>query len=189
MKIAYETLNVPLINTEFGACSDTLACYEEMMNVIRNLESNLIGWAYWNYKPYGDHTTSAIEVVEREGIYNEDMSVQRVKERALSRSYIQYYQGRPIKFKYDNDSETNFESCFLYESDIKEPSVLYFNKKFFYRKGKEILEVFDEKGEDLIKNGKVKINNKEENYIEILVVEGSVEDGKEIRIKFRLEEN
>lgn len=188
-KIAHEILNVPLINTEFGACSDTLACYEEMMNVLRNCEKNFVGWAYWNYKPYGDHTTSAIEVVEREGIYNEDLSVQRVKERALSRSYMQYYQGRPVKFEFEKDSETNFESIFLYERDVKEPSVLYFNKKFFYRKGKEILEVFDEKGEDLIKSGKVKINVKEENYIEILVVESAVEDGKEIRVKFGLKEN
>ena len=53
--------------TEFGACSDSKACYNEIISVIKLTEENFISWNYWNYKPYGDHTTSAIEMVTYEG--------------------------------------------------------------------------------------------------------------------------
>ena len=67
--------------TEFGACSDSKACYNEILSVVKITEENFISWSYWNYKPYGDHTTSAIEMVSYEGIYNDDGTVQNIKER------------------------------------------------------------------------------------------------------------
>ena len=68
---------------------------------VKLCEENFISWCYWNYKPYGDHTTSAIEMVSYEGIYNSDGTVQNIKEKGLSRGYVMYYQGRPLEFKYD----------------------------------------------------------------------------------------
>lgn len=93
-------LNVPLILSEFGACSDSEACYNEIIGTVRACEKNLVSWAYWNYKPYGDFTTSAIALVEKEGIYNKDGTVQIFKERSLSRAYVRYYQGLPVSFAF-----------------------------------------------------------------------------------------
>ena len=130
-----EKLNVPMFLSEFGACSDSLACYNEIISVMKITEENFISWSYWNYKPYGDHTTSAIEMVSYEGIYNDDGTVQNIKEKGLSRGYVMYYQGKPIDFKYQTNSNTNFETSFEYHKNITEPSVLYYNKGFFYKKG------------------------------------------------------
>ena len=129
-----EKLNVPMFLSEFGACSDSLACYNEIISVMKITEENFISWSYWNYKPYGDHTTSAIEMVSYEGIYNDDGTVQNIKEKGLSRGYVMYYQGKPIDFKYQTNSNTNFEASFEYHKNITEPSVLYYNKDFFYKK-------------------------------------------------------
>ena len=41
-------------------------------------------------------------MVTYEGIYNSDGTVQNIKEKGLSRGYVMYYQGRPIKFKYED---------------------------------------------------------------------------------------
>lgn len=79
IKAAKEYLHTPLFLTEFGACSDSLACYNEIYYVVKLCEENFISSSYWNYKPYGDHTTSAIEMVEYEGIFNYDGTIQNIK--------------------------------------------------------------------------------------------------------------
>ena len=69
-------LKVPLIICEFCACSVSESCYNEIITVVKGSSKNLISWAYWNYKPYGKHTISAIQIVEKEGIFNKDGIVQ-----------------------------------------------------------------------------------------------------------------
>ena len=143
IKAAKEYLHTPLFLTEFGACSDSLACYNEIYYVVKLCEENFISWSYWNYKPYGDHTTSAIEMVEYEGIFNYDGTIQNIKEKGLSRAYVQYYQGRPIDFKFKDNSNTDFETSFEFYSNITEPTVLYYNKDFFY-KNVYIIEIIND---------------------------------------------
>ena len=80
---AKENLHVPMFVSEFGACSDSQACYNEIISVVKLCEENFISWSYWNYKPYGDHTTSAIAMVEYEGLFNVDGTIQTIKEQGL----------------------------------------------------------------------------------------------------------
>ena len=178
-------LNVPMFLTEFGACSDSKACYNEILSVVKITEENFISWSYWNYKPYGDHTTSAIEMVSYEGIYNDDGTVQNIKEKGLSRAYVMYYQGKPIDFKYETDSDTNFETSFEYHKNITEPSVLYYNKDFFYKNGYEIKVIDDNTKEDLVKNNKVTLDKSKPNYISITCVNNVMEDNTKVRIIFK----
>ena len=178
-------LNVPMFLTEFGACSDSKACYNEILSVVKITEENFISWSYWNYKPYGDHTTSAIEMVSYEGIYNDDGTVQNIKEKGLSRAYVMYYQGKPVDFKYETDSDTNFETSFEYHKNITEPSVLYYNKDFFYKNGYEIKVIDDNTKEDLVKNNKVTLDKSKANYISITCVNNVMEDNTKVRIIFK----
>ena len=180
-----EKLNVPMFLSEFGACSDSLACYNEIISVMKITEENFISWSYWNYKPYGDHTTSAIEMVSYEGIYNDDGTVQNIKEKGLSRGYVMYYQGKPIDFKYQTNSNTNFETSFEYHKNITEPSVLYYNKDFFYKKGYNIQVINDDTKEDLIQTEKVNMDYSIDNYINIKCLENKLDDNTQVRIIFK----
>ena len=180
-----KNLNVPMFLTEFGACSDSKACYNEIISVVKLCEENFISWCYWNYKPYGDHTTSAIEMVSYEGIYNSDGTVQNIKEKGLSRSYVMYYQGKPLEFKYEKNSDTNFKTIFEYHKNITEPSILYYNKDLFYKNGYEIKVINDITGEDLVKEGKVSLDEKNTNYINIKCLENMIEDNTNITIIFK----
>ena len=178
-------LNVPMFLTEFGACSDSKACYNEILSVVKITEENFISWSYWNYKPYGDHTTSAIEMVSYEGIYNDDGTVQNIKEKGLSRAYVMYYQGKPIDFKYETDSDTNFETSFEYHKNITEPSVLYYNKDFFYKNGYEIKVNNKDTGEDLVKSKKVSLDESTANYINIKCLDNMMDDLTNVTITFK----
>ena len=184
MDNARNNLHVPMFVTEFGACSDSQACYNEIMNVISICEENFISWSYWNYKPYGDHTTTAIQLVEYEGIYNPDGTVQTIKEKSLSRAYVPYYQGLPIDFKFEEGSSTNFETSFEYHSDIEAPTVLFYNKDFFYANGYKIEVINDETKENLLESGAIVLDEQNDNYIHII---GSklLENKTRVRIVFK----
>ena len=184
MDNARNNLHVPMFVSEFGACSDSQACYNEIMNVISICEENFISWSYWNYKPYGDHTTTAIQLVEYEGIYNPDGTVQTIKEKSLSRAYVPYYQGLPIDFKFEEGSSTNFETSFEYHSDIEAPTVLFYNKDFFYANGYKIEVINDETKENLLESGAIVLDEQNDNYIHII---GSklLENKTRVRIVFK----
>ena len=180
MDNARNNLHVPMFVSEFGACSDSQACYNEIMNVISICEENFISWSYWNYKPYGDHTTTAIQLVEYEGIYNPDGTVQTIKEKSLSRAYVPYYQGLPIDFKFEEGSSTNFETSFEYHSDIEAPTVLFYNKDFFYANGYKIEVINDETKENLLESGAIVLDEQNDNYINII---GSKLLGNKTRVR------
>ena len=184
MDNARNNLHVPMFVSEFGACSDSQACYNEIMNVISICEENFISWSYWNYKPYGDHTTTAIQLVEYEGICNPDGTIQTIKEKSLSRAYVPYYQGLPIDFKFEEGSSTNFETSFEYHSDIEAPTVLFYNKDFFYANGYKIEVINDETKENLLESGAIVLDEQNDNYIHII---GSklLENKTRVRIVFK----
>ncbi len=96
-----------------------------------------------------------------------------------------YYQGKPIDFKYETDSDTNFETSFEYHKNITEPSVLYYNKDFFYKNGYEIKVIDDNTKEDLVKNNKVTLDKSKANYISITCVNNVMEDNTKVRIIFK----
>ena len=181
---AKKNLHVPIFLTEFGACSDSEACYNEIMNAVSRCEENFISWCYWNYKTYGDHTTTAISQVEYEGLFNPDGTLQTIKEKGLSRAYVQYYQGKPIDFKFKEDSNTDFETSFEYHSDITEPSVLFYNKDFFYSNGYQMDIIDDDTKESLIENKAVDIDENIDNYIYIKGNSNLLKDKTKVRIIF-----
>ena len=121
-------IGVPVIVTEFGACSNSEACYYEMIGFEKAADKYLTSWAYWMFKSYYDHTTTAAE--NQEGIFNEDGTIQKMKEKALSRTYIQYFQGLPLEvffgffsvrsINFFNDLFVNFsiESYLLFNINI-----------------------------------------------------------------------
>ena len=84
-------IGVPVIVTEFGACSNSESCYYEMIGFEKAADKYLTSWAYWMFKAYHDHTTTAAE--NQEDIFNPDVSIQEWKEKDLTRTYVQYYQG------------------------------------------------------------------------------------------------
>jgi endoglycosylceramidase len=140
-----ENLGVPLIVTEFGACSDSDACYNEMEAFLEAAENFLISWAYWMYKPYGDHTTSASG--HTEGIFYDNGTPQDNKIKSLTRTYIQAYQGTPLTSKFEVESAT-YTSSFIYDSKVDSPTVIYFNSEYFYKNG-SLISVTDEYGNNV----------------------------------------
>lgn len=172
-----DELQVPLIISEFGACSDSEACYNEILSVVKAAEPNFVSWAYWMYKPFGDHTTSAIALVEKEGLFNANGTLQYIKEKSLSRAYVQYYQGTPVEFKYLND-DTDFETSFIFDITIKEKTRIYFNQKLNYPNGYKI-EVFKNSTEPI-----KFIDRVENNYIDIKILEDYLMNGSQLRIVF-----
>lgn len=152
---------VPLIITEFGACSSSQACFEEMKSLTEATEKHFVSWAYWMYKPYGDHTTSAYE--HSEGMFQDDGTAQAVKEKALTRSYIQAYQGTPISSKFDLETGL-YASSFYLDSNVNAATVLYLNTELNYKNGFSV-RVFDEKN----KNYNATVKQIDNNYIEFVI--------------------
>jgi len=150
-----------LIITEFGACSGSLACHMEMLGFLKAADKYMVSWAYWMYKAYNDHTTTASE--NSEGIFNKNGTIQYYKEKALSRSYVMAYQGYPLELNFNDDTKI-MKSVFKYDNSIKSPSVVYVNKDMNYPNGYDV-NVYNNEGEIIDVNVK-KIND---NYIEVYV--------------------
>jgi hypothetical protein len=62
-----QKLGVPLLFSEFGACSNTTACALEITNAADAFDNVLASWTYWGYKGYGDFTTTGSLM---EGVYD-----------------------------------------------------------------------------------------------------------------------
>ena len=50
---------VPLIISEFGACTGSLSCAIEIKSTLDACDEYQAGWAYWEFKKYRDLTTTA----------------------------------------------------------------------------------------------------------------------------------
>jgi endoglycosylceramidase len=161
-------IGIPIIVTEFGACSSSKACYYEMVGFEKAADKYLTSWAYWMFKSYHDHTTTAAE--NEEGIFNDDGTIQNMKEKALSRSYIQYFQGIPLEVFF-NDETNEFLASFKYDKNINEPSVLYLNKDLNYKNG-YILSITDENGKKIEEI----VLEEKENYIYFNINRNTDED-------------
>lgn len=81
-------LGVPLIMSEFGACMGGPTCAVEIEAMTAACDDHLSSWAYWQFKKYGDLTTTA--GTGSEGFYNDDGALQVLKVKALTRAYLMY---------------------------------------------------------------------------------------------------
>ena len=146
-----------------------------MVGFEKAADKYLTSWAYWMFKAYHDHTTTAPQ--NEEGIFNEDGTIQSWKEKALTRTYVQYYQGEPLEVFF-NDETAEFLVRFKYDESIEEPSVLYFNKELNYNNGYKF-EITDDKGNKI---EEVTVEEKE-NYINFKI---SRKNDKDLVVKATL---
>ena len=78
--------NVPLIISEFGACPESDSCVAEVQSLVEVCDEHLSSWAYWQFKKYGDLTTTAMDTSE--GFYTSEGFLQARKIKALTRTYF-----------------------------------------------------------------------------------------------------
>lgn len=133
---------VPLLITEFGACTGSDNCVQEIDAVVDTCDDNLVGWAYWEFKKYQDITTSAGSTSE--GFYENDGTLQAKKVKALARTYPKATQGVPTSIKFDKNTG-NFNFKFIANSSIEEPTIIYKSDEYYYQNGYES-SVFDVNG-------------------------------------------
>ena len=79
-------LGIPLLISEFGACTDDAYCHREIDQVAEVSDQELASWSYWEFKHFHDLTTSTGD--KSGGFYNEDNSLRVKKVKALSRTYV-----------------------------------------------------------------------------------------------------
>ena len=137
-----QKLNIPLIISEFGACLGGPTCAAEVQSVTEVCDEYLASWAYWQFKKFGDLTTTA--GTGSEGFYNDDGSMQDDKVKTLTRTYMQSTQGVLVSMKF-NDTTSNFDATFKVDTSINAPSVLYWNTQYWYPSGISIV-VTDSQG-------------------------------------------
>lgn len=65
-------LGIPLLFTEFGACSNSTACVLEVTNAADAFDSVLASWTYWMFKGFNDFTTFMNNGNATEGLYDGD---------------------------------------------------------------------------------------------------------------------
>jgi endoglycosylceramidase len=133
-------LNVGLIISEFGACFDSENCVNEIFSVTDACDKNLVGWAYWMFKGYGDFTTTGGLL---EGFYN-NQTLQSGKVKALARTYAPVYQGIPNFISF-NVSTGEFRTNFTVKAGVKNPTIIFASNEFYYPNGVNI-QVFNSLG-------------------------------------------
>ena len=81
---------------------DSENCAREIDQVAEVSDQELASWAYWEFKPFHDLTTSAGD--RSEGFYNNDGSLQISKVKALARTYIKAAQGKILRQQFISGS-------------------------------------------------------------------------------------
>lgn len=106
--------------------------------VAETAESHLISWAYWMYKGYNDFTTTSDSYNQGLFIPSEfkkdlsDIKLQDKKLKALTRSYVQIYQGEPTSAWFNNKT-SRFVSQFNLDLRVNIPTQLFVSKEYYYK--------------------------------------------------------
>lgn len=83
--------------TEFGACSNTQNCVNEITRVTSNADKHYQSWAYWQYKYNEDITTTS---GSKQGFYHDNGTLQKKKVSALARPYATAVAGKPLLMRF-----------------------------------------------------------------------------------------
>lgn len=94
------------------------------------------GWTYWQFKKFGDFTSTALDTTE--SFYDKNGELELNKVRALSRSYAQAIAGLPMTMLFAPDTAL-FRLQFIINTDIPQPTVIYLNEEFNYPQGLNIV--------------------------------------------------
>ena len=122
-------LGIPLIISEFGACMDSDNCAREIDQVAEVCDDALASWAYWEFKPFHDLTTSAGD--RSEGFYNKDGTLEVSKVKSLVRTYVKKAQGQLFAQNFIPDSKSSqgtpgtFQASIIIDTSIDAPSVIH----------------------------------------------------------------
>jgi hypothetical protein len=159
---------VPLIISEFGACTASEACAKEIQSTTEACDDYQVGWAYWEYKKFHDITTTA--GLSSEGVYEDDGTLQTRKVKALARTYAKAIQGTPSMIRFNSDNGA-FSLTFTYDATITAPTIVFRSTEFYYPNGYTVL-VFDAEGLPL-SGSQVTINPRANyvNDIEVLIID------------------
>lgn len=128
-----ERLGIPLFFTEFGACSGSEACVQEILSSVEAFDSKALSWSYWQYKGFNDITTTGSST---EGFFFANGTLQDGKVKALSRTYFQYIQGKPLSIVFNDGA---FVGTFFMNSTIRYPTEVYLNNQLYYPDGFEVI--------------------------------------------------
>jgi len=156
------------IITEFGACFNSESCFNEISSLADAADNFMTSWAYWMYKPFNDFTTTCTD--DKEGMFEADGTIQEYKIKALTRTYVQAFQGEGVFMKFDTKTKL-FEARFILDKQISHPTVIYINKEIHYKEGYRILT-----------SKKSQINDSDKNLIKILIIDDEIIDKEEITI-------
>lgn len=123
-------LNVGLFYSEFGACSNSESCFQEITGSCAAFDKHGASWAYWMYKGYGDFTTTGDA---NEGLFGKtEKDLQDKKIKALVRTYGQKYQGR-LETSQFNTNTANYLATFTLNLDILAPTEVYYDTDYYHK--------------------------------------------------------
>ena len=164
-------LKVPLLITEFGACSHGQSCQEEMKSIINESEKYLANWFYWNYKGFDDPTTTMGG--DEEGLIDENTIISEVKRKAIVRPYAMKYQGKPILSFYD-EIENIYTTKFMADTAIDAPTELYVSKTLTTMKDYDVIVRHDDKFEAIqVFEGdfvKIQVKGSGKTEVEVIII-------------------
>eukprot|EP00347_Sterkiella_histriomuscorum_P013225 403365531 len=158
-------MGIPLIISEFGACFDGMECFKEIQATTEVCDDYLAHWVYWQFKNYKDITTSAQS--NYQGFYNKNGSLQTLKVKAISRTYIKATQGTLFSQKFDAETYV-FIGKFKYQSVVQAPTLIYYNKDYYQELGRGYtLTIYDNSQAFLTVGKDYSVNDVSENHVEI----------------------
>lgn len=96
---------------------DSDNCAREVDQVAEVCDDALASWAYWEFKPFHDLTTSAGD--RSEGFYNKDGSLEVSKVKSLVRTYVKMAQGQIEEMTFVPDSAHNGKAPGTFHAVIK----------------------------------------------------------------------
>jgi endoglycosylceramidase len=156
------------IITEFGSCFNSESCFYEISSLTEAADQYLTSWAYWMYKPFHDRTSTS--GTNGEGMFNEDGTIQEFKYKALTRTYVQAFQGIGTYMNFNKENK-QFQAKFRLNKNLDSPTVIYFNKELNYKNGYNV-----------ITSRQSIIDKSEENILKIKIIDEASTDNEEIAI-------
>ena len=96
---------------------DSDNCAREIDQVAEVCDTTLASWAYWEFKPFHDLTTSAGD--RSEGFYNKDGTLEVSKVKSLVRTYVKMSQGTLEKQSFVADSSQSTLAPGTFSASIK----------------------------------------------------------------------
>jgi hypothetical protein len=133
-------------------------------------DEHLVGWSYWQFKNFGDLTTTAGS--QSEGYYNRDGTLQVNKVKVLARTYLSLTQGELLNMHF-NTTNANFKTTFRVNTDIKEPTIIYSNQEYWYPQLYNF-GLFDQNGKLLTLGNDYQLNFSVNNYAKVLVTNSAL---------------